>query len=103
METTMIRTQYAAGLGAIACLLSSTTAFAADATRSSSALPVAAPAAAAQHAPTQGIRAATPLEKKSKAIGRNTAIVLGILGGVAVGTTIYVIADDDDDEPDSPG
>jgi hypothetical protein len=96
----MTRRKYAAGLGVVACLLTSTTAFAADATRSNSA--VLAPAA--QIAPTQGIRSATPLEKKKKsnALSRNAAIVAGIVGAVAVGTAI-VVATDDDDEPDSAG
>ena len=96
----MTLTKYAAGLGAITCLLASTAAFAADATRAGNALPgpVAQPAA---HAPTQGLRSSTALKKKSNALNRDAMIGVGILGAVAVGAAIVVVADDD--EPDSPG
>src|SRR3546814_2445878 len=77
METVMTLGKYAAGLGAIASLLCSTAAVAADATRSSGALPVAT----GQPAPIQGIRAATPLKKQSNAISQNAGIVLGIAAG----------------------
>src|SRR3546814_20010938 len=66
METVMTLGKYAAGLGAIASLLCSTAAVAADATRSSGALPVAT----GQPAPLQGIRAATPLKKQRSAARR---------------------------------
>lgn len=95
----MNRKMYAAGVGAIACLLTSTAAFAADATRSSAALP--APAAQSTLAPTNGVRTATKLEKKSKAIGRSEMIGLGIVGAVVVGGIIVVATQDD--EPDSAG
>ncbi len=96
----MTLTKYAAGLGAITCLLASTAAFAADATRSGSALlnPVAQPGT---HAPTQGLRSSTTLKKKSNALNRDAMIAVGILGAVAVGAAIVVVADDDD--ADSPG
>ncbi len=99
----MIRTtrMYAAGLGAIACLLTSTAAFAADATRSSSALPV--PIAQTAPAPVNGLRTATKLKKKSNALGQDGVIALSIIGIAAVGTGVYVALDDDDDGPDSPG
>ncbi|HVI98560.1 MAG TPA: hypothetical protein VM657_05780 [Sphingomonas sp.] len=77
-------------------MLGSTAAFAADATRSADALPTA------QVAPTQGVRTATPLKKKSN-LTRNAAIVGGIAAGAAIGTAIYLIADDDDNGPDSAG
>src|SRR3546814_15196722 len=99
METVMTLGKYAAGLGAIASLLCSTAAVAADATRSSGALPVAT----GQPAPIQGIRAATPLKKQSNAISQNAGIVLGIAAGAAIGTAISVASGDDDDEhPTSP-
>ena len=99
----MIRTTrtYAAGLGAIACLLTSTAAFAADGTRSASALPM--PTAQAALAPTSGVRSATKLKKKSNAMSQDSVIALSIVGVVAVGTGVYVALDDDDDGPDSPG
>ncbi len=94
----MTRMKYAAGLGAIACLLTSTAAFAADATRSASALP--APAAQVQAAPTSSVRTATKLEKKSKLTG-NEWIGVGLIGAVVVGGGILVATQDD--EPDSAG
>jgi len=97
----MTRRKYAAGIGAIACLLTSTAAFAADATRSSSALP-APSAQRALQAPTNGVRSATTLKKKSNALGEDGVIAVGILGAVAIGTAIYV-AVEGDDEPDSAG
>ena len=96
----MTRRKYAAGLGAIACLLTSTAAFAADATRSSSALPVAG--VQATQAPTNGLRTATKLKKKSNAISQGAAIGVGVLAAGAVVAGI-IVATDDDDEPDSPG
>jgi len=94
----MTRTKYAAGLGAIACLLTSTAAFAADATRSSSALPVVG----AQKAPTTSVRTSTKLKKKSNAISQGAAIGVGVLAAGAVVAGI-VVATDSDDEPDSAG
>lgn len=94
----MTRRKYAAGLGAIACLLTSTAAFAADATRSSSALPTAQ----TLKAPANGVRTATKLKKKSNAISQGAAIGVGIL---AVGAVVagVIVATDSDDEPDSAG
>ena len=94
----MTRRKYAAGIGAIACLLTSTAAFAADATRSSHALPTAQ---AALPAPTNGVRTSTTLEKKSNALNRDGVIAASILGAVAIGAAIVVVADED--EPDSAG
>ena len=97
----MTRRKYAAGLGAIAFLLTSTAAFAADATRASNALP-APVAQKTVHAPTQGVRTATPLKKKSNAIATGAAIGIGVLAtaaviaGVAAGTS-------GSSEPDSQG
>ena len=94
-------TKYAAGAGAIACLLTSTAAFATDATRSASAVP----APTAQHAtvaPTNGVRTSTKLKKKSNAIGGSGAIIAGALATAIVIGGI-VVATDDDNEPDSPG
>jgi hypothetical protein len=92
--------KYAAGFGAIACLLASTGAFAADATRSADTLP--APAAQQPLAPTNGIRTSTELRKKSKALGGPGAIVGGVLAaGIVVAGVI--VATDDDDGADSPG
>ena len=94
----MTRRKYAAGLGAIACLLTSTAAFAADATRSSNALPTAQTAVA----PTNGVRTATKLKKKSNAISQGAAIGVGILAAAAVVGGV-IVAVDSDDEPDSAG
>ncbi|MCM8730742.1 hypothetical protein ACFO8O_07140 [Hephaestia sp. GCM10023244] len=94
----MTRTKYAAGLAAIACMLSSTAVFAADATRSSAALP----AAQASTAPVQGVRTATPLKKKSNALSQGAAIGVGLLGAAAVVAGI-VVATDNDDKADSAG
>jgi hypothetical protein len=100
----MTRRKYAAGLGAIACLLTSTAAFAADATRSSTALP-APSALKTLHAPTQGLRTATPLKKKSNAIAQGAAIGIGLLATAAVVAGVVVATDTDDeaDISDSPG
>jgi hypothetical protein len=97
----MTRRKYAAGLGAIACLLTSTAAFAADATRASTALPV--PAMKAAQAPINGVRTATKLKKKkSNAISQGAAIGVGVLAAAAVVGGI-IVATDGDDEPDSAG
>jgi hypothetical protein len=93
--------KYAAGAGAIAGLLASTAAFAADATRSGGALP-AVSAQKAMAAPTNGLRTSSKLKKKSHALGGPGAIVGGVLAtAIVVGGVI--IATDDDDEPDSAG
>lgn len=97
----MIWRKYAAGAGAIACLLTSTAAFAADAARSSHALP-AASAQKAGAAPTDGLRTSSKLNKKSHALGGPGAMVGGILAAAIVAGGI-IIAVDDDDEPDSAG
>ncbi len=93
--------KYAAGAGAIACLLTSTAAFAADATRSSAALP-AASAQKVMTAPTDGLRTSSKLKKKSHALGGPGAIVGGVLAAAIVAGGV-LIAIDDDDEPDSAG
>ncbi|HVI98831.1 MAG TPA: hypothetical protein VM657_07170 [Sphingomonas sp.] len=94
----MTRRKYAAGLGAIACMLASTAAFAADATRSSTALPTAQ----TTMAPVTALRTATPLKKKSNAISKGAAIGVGLLATAAVVGGI-IVATDDDDEADSAG
>ncbi|RIA47089.1 hypothetical protein DFR49_1655 [Hephaestia caeni] len=90
--------KYAAGFAAIACLLTSTAAFAADATRSSTALPTAQSSVA----PVQGVRTATPLKKKSNALSNGAAIGVGLLATAAVVGGI-IVATDDDDKADSAG
>src|SRR3546814_17382182 len=80
--------KYAAGFAAIACLLTSTAAFAADATRSSTALPTAQ----SSLAPVQGVRTATSLKKKSNALSNGPAIGVGlpstadVVGGLLLAT-----------------
>src|SRR3546814_5098680 len=97
-DTTMTPKKYAAGFAAIACLLTSTAAFAADATRSSTALPTAQ----SSLAPVQGVRTATSLKKKSNALSNGAAIGVGLLATAAVVGGI-IVATDDDDKADSAG
>src|SRR3546814_9500503 len=80
-ETTMTPKKYAAGFAAIACLLTSTAAFAADATRSSTAFPTAQ----SSLAPVQGVRTATSLKKKSNALSNGAAIGVGLLATAEIG------------------
>ena len=97
----MTRRKYAAGLGLIACLMTSTAAFAADATRSSHALPTAQNAALA---PVTGVRTATPLKKKSNALTSGAASGVGLLATAAVVGGIIIATDDgNNDLPDSVG